>query len=354
MKRRAKLLVIGAGGFIGGRIVEILARRNEGFDVVAGIHSWSNAARIGRFPIKIVKCDLLDKSSISLSLEKISYVVNCAAGSDKVFIDGTKNLLEVVREKRIRKIVHLSSVAVYGKLEGRIVENSDCSASDGYGMVKLKGENLCRKFSDSYGMPISILRPGIVYGPFGQRWTAEIANQLCSGSIGISKINNGICNLLYVDDLVLAIILCMRSYRSTGEIFNITGGEELTWNKYFSIFSRAIGCKVLTLNAVKEFELITKCLLLEPLRIYAQRRRHRDVQLGKLTPRGDLTKYAIKVIKRSVNSTPRLSDLEIFRRMAIYDCNKARSLLKFKPHYTANHGVKLSGLWLKHQSMETW
>jgi uncharacterized protein YbjT (DUF2867 family) len=88
MGSRRTILVTGAGGFIGGRTVEILHRLGD-TEVRAGVRRWSGAARIGRFPVDIVHCDILQPDSIARAVEGVDAVVHCAVGDREVTVRGT-------------------------------------------------------------------------------------------------------------------------------------------------------------------------------------------------------------------------------------------------------------------------
>ena len=77
---RGGVLVTGAGGFIGGRAVEVL--HHLGYDVRAGVRRWSSAARIGRFPIEIVQCDLADRGQLDAACDGVSAIVRRALPPD--------------------------------------------------------------------------------------------------------------------------------------------------------------------------------------------------------------------------------------------------------------------------------
>ena len=89
------VLVTGAGGFIGGWVAEAL--HLAGWDVRAGISRWTSAARIARFPLTIVQCDVMDAASLDAALKGVDVVVHCARGKDEddeVTKSGTRLLIE--------------------------------------------------------------------------------------------------------------------------------------------------------------------------------------------------------------------------------------------------------------------
>ena len=107
------VLVTGAGGFIGGWVAEAL--HLSGWDVRAGISRWTSAARIARFPLMIVQCNVMDAASLDGALKGVDVIVHCARGpneDDEVAKSGTRLLIERAKLAGASKLVFTSSVAV--------------------------------------------------------------------------------------------------------------------------------------------------------------------------------------------------------------------------------------------------
>src|SRR5215469_2752110 len=115
-----RVLVSGAGGFLGGWITESLYLSGRA-EVRAGVHRWESAARIASYPVEIAKCDVLDPATLSEALRGIDAIVHCAISKDyKVSTEGTRNLLEAAGRANIPRFIHVSSVAVYGDSAGTV------------------------------------------------------------------------------------------------------------------------------------------------------------------------------------------------------------------------------------------
>ena len=235
------IFVTGAGGFIGGRVVEVL----EGLpnvSVKASVRRWSSAARIGRLPVEIVLCDITDADQVRRAMDGVACVVHCAYGDRHTTVDGTRTVLQAALEAGTKRVVHLSTMEVYGDVGGEVCEDvplrKDGSA---YRDSKIDAELLCRDYLER-GLPVSILRPTIVYGPFSTVYTVGFAERLMvGGSFPASEDCQGTCNLLYVDDLVAAILLALTRQEAVGEAFNVNGEERLTWWEYLNSLAGAIG-----------------------------------------------------------------------------------------------------------------
>src|SRR5829696_122158 len=90
-----KILVTGAGGFIGARLVEILHSAG-GWQVVAGVRRWSTAARVARFPVELAQCDIRSAGQVTRALSGVTHLVHCAVTGDDpaTIVDGTRVLME--------------------------------------------------------------------------------------------------------------------------------------------------------------------------------------------------------------------------------------------------------------------
>ena len=145
--KKPVILVTGAGGFIGGWIAE--AFHLSGWaHVKAGISRWSSAARIARFPLDIVQCDVMNKESLDAALKGVDVVVHCARakGNDNsVTLSGTRLLLDRVKAAGVKKLIFTSSVATYGEATGIVTEDTPPAAPiSEYGEGKRQAEAICR------------------------------------------------------------------------------------------------------------------------------------------------------------------------------------------------------------------
>ncbi len=235
-----KILVTGAAGFVGAWVVESF--QLSGIPVRAGIRSWNSAARLARRDIEIVPCDVLSKTQLRSAMEGCDAVVHCAVGNDEVTISGTQNVLTTAHEMGLRRVVHLSSVGVYGNATGVIDENgARTGRGNAYAKRKIAAELICEQFI-ARGTPVVVLRPTIIYGPFSYAWTISFANRLWSGQWGtFGRAGEGKCNLVYVTDVVQAIFRALQSEHAAGQTFNVNGDEIITWNDYFVRFNEALG-----------------------------------------------------------------------------------------------------------------
>jgi len=345
MLGRDLTLVTGAGGFIGGWVAESLFLM--GAPVRAGVHNWSGAARPARFPMEIVLCDIMNSQQLDNAMKGVSCVIHCAKGSDESIAQGTRNVLEAASRRGVERFVHVSTTEVFGEQSGRIDESFSCqSMNDSYADHKIKAEEVCREFY-SKGLPVVIVRPPIVYGPFSKTFTVNIAYKLLSGNWGIYKgLADGMCNLIYVSDLVNGIFLAALNEESIGHVFILNGPELLTWNQYFQRFNAALGLP--ELKAYESHGIGATTQLMEPIRNSIKFARYRFERVIKLiAAKHRQARRVMKSVETRMKTTPRAHDLNLYGRKAIYLSNKAQNMLGYRPEFDLDKGLQLSVQWIE-------
>jgi nucleoside-diphosphate-sugar epimerase len=347
MADRETILITGASGFIGGWLAETLYL-NDLANVKAGIRSWSSAARLARSPLEIVPCEVMDKEQITQAMTGATVVVHCAVGSRDVNVQGTKNMLEVALKLGVKRFVHLSTIEVYGDVSGEIDEKSPYQYTGrDYGDSKIEAEKLCWKFYEE-GLPLTVLRPSIVYGPFSEDWVIRIAHKLQSGNWGLFEgCGEGVCNLVYVADVVSSILAVIRREHAIGEVFNINGPEMITWNQYFQRFNAALGLPELKAMSPSGSKL--RAAILQPTKSSAKFiLNHFESPLKKVYERFRGARMVMQFAEKSIRTTAGFTDLNLYNRDAIYITSKAQEMLGYNPRFDVDAGLQLSISWLKH------
>jgi nucleoside-diphosphate-sugar epimerase len=347
MADRETILVTGAAGFIGGWLVETLYL-NGSADVRAGIRSWSSAARLARFPVEIVPCDVMDKEQITRAMAGATTVIHCATGLRDVIIQGTHNMLGVGLKLGVRRFVHMSTTEVYGDVSGEIDEKSPFQYTGSeYGDSKIEAEKLCWKFCED-GLPITVIRPSIVYGPFSKDWVTRLASRLQSGNWGIFEgYGEGICNLVYVADIVSGILLAIRNARAVGEAFNLNGPEMITWNQYFQRLNAALGLPELSTMNPSGSRL--RAAILRPVKSSARFvLNHFEGPLKQAYERFRGARTAMQFAEGTIKTTATSAELRLYSRKAVYLTSKAEEMLAYHPRFDVNAGLQMSVGWLNH------
>jgi nucleoside-diphosphate-sugar epimerase len=163
------------------------------------------------------------------------------------------------------RVVHLSSMTVYGSHTGQVAESTALRPDAGaYGAAQIGAELLAGRHPRS-----TILRPGCEYGPGCPDWSERIARLLWAHRLGdLGMLGDGVCNLIFVDDLVAAIVDSLRLPGIEGQCFNLAMRSPPTWNDYLEQFARALGAVPVSRIAARRLKIETR-LLAPPLKILA-------------------------------------------------------------------------------------
>jgi len=352
MSARNLILVTGAGGFIGGWIAETLFL--SGKPVRAGVHSWSGAARPARFPMDIVLCDIMNPRQLDGAMEGVRTVIHCARGADASLEQGTRNVLAAASRRGVDRFIHVSTTEVFGNQSGRIDETFPCqSMNDPYGDAKIKAEDICWEYY-AKGLPVVIIRPPIVYGPFSKTFTINIAYKLLSGNWGIYKgLGDGICNLVYVADLVTGILEAAQTEAAVGQVFILNGPELLTWNQYFQRFNEALGQPELRVLDARSIGFTTT--VKEPIRKSIRYARYKFEGVIKLVAaKHRQARRVMRFVETRMKTTPRLHDLKLYSRKAIYLSDKARNVFGYQPIHCLDEGLSMSVQWIEQIGMKNF
>jgi len=254
------VLVTGGTGFIGSRLVEKLVVEQRAHVRVL-VRNFARAARISRFPMEMIRGDLTDPESIKRAVNGCAVVFHCAydfggnATEQKwVGLKATVELADAVISNKVSKMVYVSSFAVYAPMaDGDLTESSPWPSSrDIYVDVKRASERALLERFRKRGLPISIIQPSLVYGPYSTQWTVDTVNKLRTGIVPLLDDGSGYCNAVYIDDVVDALILAGTRPEATGETFLISAEEPITWRQFYGAYEQILGIRSTAPMTVEE------------------------------------------------------------------------------------------------------
>jgi len=364
---RSKVLVTGATGFIGGRLVERLVREHD-VQVRCIIRDFGRAARVGRLPVELVPVDLSNGGDVDLAVDDIDYVFHCAYDNQSRHqnIDGLRNLIEACAKRSVRRLVEVSTFAVYEPFQdGPLTEESpDGDQSNTYVDTKLDLERMIFEATRNRGVAATIIQPAIVYGPFCRPWTNTPAEMLLSGDVILPDRGEGLCNAVYVDDVIDALIVAATSAAAVGERFIIAGPQPVTWATFFIEMARELR---ITPPKFWPYEQIAKAnygiirnvrlVISDPnrlIRMALKWRPARQVLRAALNLLPDslrmrITNYSSRQIRYRAGETflPNRQTLALYKSKAIASSEKAHSKLGYRPRYQIRDGMSLTGRYLQ-------
>lgn len=241
-------VIVGASGFLGRRLAEILVERGDGPRLVARrssrVDSLAGAERIAR-------CGLDDVDGLTAAMSGARFVYNCAGlsadwGAWDQFraanVDGVANLLEAARRARVERVVHVSTTDIYG------YPRQPCDEHRGfvdvglpYNRSKGQGDRLALEFARRTGLPVTVVRPATIFGPRSKDWVVELGHHLRAGRAMTVDRGRIAAGLVYVDDVADAMTRLAAMPSAAGEAFNIVDAEPMSWRQYFDYLADALG-----------------------------------------------------------------------------------------------------------------
>jgi 2-alkyl-3-oxoalkanoate reductase len=257
MKQR--ILVIGANGFIGREVVMGLATSGWATPIL-GVRNAS--AQNDLFERRVVEAT--DAGSVGAALQGVAGVVNCVAGDAKTIEEAAKALLEAAqRTNPAPRIIHLSTMSVYGDASGLIDEAASLRGDLGpYSAAKVAAETTLAAYPQTV-----VFRPGCVFGPASEQWTIRIARLLLAHRLGdLGAGGDGYCNLVHVGDVVQGVLRALEEPRAAGRAFNLSVPNPPTWNEFLVRYGTALSAVPVRRISQRRLRLEGK-ILAPPLKI---------------------------------------------------------------------------------------
>lgn len=245
-----KVLVTGAAGFIGSHMIEALVR--EGYDTKAFVfynsfNSWGwldHCASELNGQFEVFAGDIRDPHGVRKAMEGCDAVLHLAAligipysyHSPDTYVDtnikGTLNVVQAASDLEIAKVVHTSTSEVYGTAQFvPITENHPLHGQSPYSASKIGADQIAMSFYNSFGTPVSILRPFNIYGP-RQSARAVIPTIITQIANDQGQINLGSLHptrdFNYVEDIISGFVAALESDKAIGEVINLGSGFEIS------------------------------------------------------------------------------------------------------------------------------
>ncbi len=259
-----KILVTGAGGFLGVNVVERLLAHGH-TDIRCFLRDKSKAARLERLTaanaesnIEICFGNLKSKADCARAVAGAEIVIHLAAGLKgapaELFVDSvvtSRNLLEALgarTEPPIAKtrVVLISSFGVYGVNAlgrgARVDESTPLEQfperRDPYSHSKLRQEQLVREHQQKLGFELVVLRPGVIYGPGGGAFSNRVGIQV--GPVFLHMGGSNLLPLSYVENCAEAIVVAATHPDAAGQAYNVHDDEMPTASQYLAAYKKHV------------------------------------------------------------------------------------------------------------------
>ena len=243
-----RVLVTGAGGFIGSHLVEVLCEK--GFEVTAFVryNSSNSWGRLERSPyrkdIKIVAGDIRDFDSVYKATENIDAIFHLAALigipysyiSPRAYIEtnvtGTYNVLESAKLRGVEQVLITSTSETYGSAQYvPIDEKHELVGQSPYSATKIAADEIALSYYRSFDLPVKVVRPFNTYGP-GQSARAFIPSVISQMIMKNEEIFLGSLeptrDFTFVRDTANGFFEIFNNFKFFGEVVNIGNKKEIS------------------------------------------------------------------------------------------------------------------------------
>jgi len=241
--------ITGIGGFIGLRMAE--RARALGWAVRGLDLSPAAAQRARALGAEVVVGSVNDASAVSAALQGADWVFHTAAiveedGArelyERVNVEGTRTVCTAAIALGVRRLVHLSSVMVYGFDYPPDVDEDGPLDGQGnvYNDTKLASEQVALSFNAADGLGVIVIRPGDVYGDGSLPWLLRPVEMLQRGLFMLPGWGLGVINHVHVDNLIDGVLLALEK-DATGEAFTISDGVATPCREFFNTHALLAG-----------------------------------------------------------------------------------------------------------------
>lgn len=320
-------LVTGATGQLGSHIVEQLCAAGQ--PVRCLVRPGPNVAFLQERGAEIVQGDLCDRDVVRRAVAGSALVYHCAAkvsdwGSwpefEEATVTTTRNVVDACRSEGTPRLLHVSSVSVYGSPTlapgATITEDSPLGVNlgrwDHYPRSKLLAEQIARAYPRT-----TIVRPSWIYGPRDRITTPRVVKGLLKGKVPILGSGNNHLNIIYAGDVAAGTILAANHPQAEGQIYNLSSHGEVTQADLLNALTDTLGLPRIRRHV--PFWLVSRVAAVQELIARTLRRRHPPT----------ITRRAVYLIGRSTQ----------------FSTAKAREQLGWQPRVGIQEGVKRTLEW---------
>jgi nucleoside-diphosphate-sugar epimerase len=240
-------VITGATGLLGSHIAEQLCERGE--RVRALVRPSSDTTFLKQLGVELAVGDLNDPARLPDILNGADVVYHCAArvgdwGPWRVFqreiIDATANLLDACRTAGVGRVLHVSSIIVYGHPRLRdtcFTEEEPLGQNlrlwDYYCRAKVRAEELCRQYCGD----LTIVRPSWIYGPRDRTTLPRLLKALDAGRVAIIGRGDNLLNIVYAGDVAEGAIRAANHPQAKGQAYNLSSEGEITQGDFLDLLA---------------------------------------------------------------------------------------------------------------------
>jgi nucleoside-diphosphate-sugar epimerase len=241
--------VTGATGFLGTALVTELVKRGQPVRVLA--RDEAKARQQFGEAVTIISGDITDTDAVTRLVDGATHVYHLAgrlyhpatpaALYRQTHVEGTRTLLQACQgQAQLQRIVHCSTTGVHGVTgDTPAAEDSPFAPTNPYEATKLEGELLALEAYRKQGLPVSVARPGLVYGP-GDLHLLGFFQSINKGFFRVIDGGRAMLHPIYIEDMIAAFLLCAEHPAPVGRCYNIAGERPVTIRELATTIASAL------------------------------------------------------------------------------------------------------------------
>jgi len=318
-----KILMTGATGYIGSKLSHFLLNQNqENLDLTLLVRQTEKSMDNAR--VHSIRADLRNVNQDTFQDKNYDVIIHLAAlMADKEYlpkrefyntnVEGTKKLILALAKSHIKQFIYISSVRVYGPTGIHPVKEELRYGGrlSRYAWSKMEAEKIAIENCRKVGIPLTILRPGLIYGEDMKYGWPHIIHSIEKGKMKIIGNGNALIQLSYIRDIVNGIALAIGNKDSYGKKINLCGEENCSIKEAFNRIAA-----ILEVSPPAEIP-FTPIYCLAQLLVFLPRTLKSE-KLKLLTP----------------------SKVRFFKDNCVCDIEKARRILNFSPQFSLKEGLE--------------
>jgi nucleoside-diphosphate-sugar epimerase len=317
-------VVTGATGFLGSALVNELVKCQQAVRILArgeqkAHHQFGDA-------VTIIPGDITDAVQVQQAVDGATTIYHLAGRLyhpnipvelyRQTHVEGTRTLLKACQgQTRLWRIVHVSTTGVHGVTgETPAAEDAPFAPTNPYEGTKLEGELLALKAYHEQGLPVTVVRPGLVYGP-GDLHLLGFFVAMKKGLFHVIDGGKALLHPVYIDDLVAALLLSAQRPQAPGRSYNIAGERPVTVRELATAIAHALGRELPAGN----------------------------IPLWLANLASDI--FAVMPGMKGEHAPLTRSRVEFLTHSRIYDISRAKSELGYAPKVGLEEGMKRTVAW---------
>jgi 2-alkyl-3-oxoalkanoate reductase len=323
-----RVLVTGASGFLGSHLIDLLLALGERPHVLIRPNEDLHPAVTSQ--VEIHRGDIADQAAMQAAVCGVDYVLHCAARTgpwgpqeefERTNVRGLQTLVRAAQDAGIRRLVHVSSITVHGNdVRGRADECTPLRAEPNpYSRSKVAGERLLERMIRQESAPVTVVRPGWIYGPRDAASFARIARMVETGQMVLLGSGENHLPLIYVRDVARGILLAAAAQKAVGRTYLLVNDEPVTQRDFIRAIATELGVPTPT--------------------------RHIPYELG-LTV-GAVAESVARLIRRREPPPVMRYGMQLLGGENRFDIDRARRELAFAPWFGVAEGVMRSIEWYR-------